>query len=138
MNNNYKKLNNEYYKYVKYKKKYFKLKMNQSGGEITEMSMEQAEFTFNFDIPYETSIKKYQTNDGKNFFLVNIKLNDDSNKPVLFALGGISDKSFRKTATVVLGKLGELGTKFSELYLLQYASFTSDQISACYARDEAK
>lgn len=138
MNYNDKKLNNEYYKYVKYKKKYLKLKMNQSGGSITKMPMGKDEFILGFDIPYETIINKYQTDDGKDLFLVKIKLNDDTEKPVLFGLAGISDKSFRGTSTVILEKLGELETKFSELYLLQYASFTGDQNLACSARDEEK
>ena len=139
MNNNYKKLNNEYYKYVKYKKKYLKLRMDLSGGTLTEMdTVPPAEFTFVIDIRYESSIKKYKTEDDKDFFLVNIKLNEDQGKPVLFALAGISDTSFKKTTKVILAKLDELATKFSELYLLQYASFTSEQKSACSARDEVK
>jgi hypothetical protein len=112
--------------------------MNQSGGGITKLPIEKDEFTFGFDIPYEPIINKYQTDDGKIFFLVKIKLNDEPEKPVLFGMAGISDKSFRGTASVILDKLGEIETKFSELYLLQYASFTVDQILACSARDEVK
>jgi len=49
--------------------------MNQSGGSITKMPIEKDEFTLGFDIPYETTISKYQTEDGKKLFLVKIKLN---------------------------------------------------------------
>lgn len=137
-----KKLNNEYYKYTKYKKKYLKLKMNQLGGTIENIHMEEDDFRFSdipfSDITYETTINKYRTDDGKIFFLVKIKLNDDKDKPVLFGMAGISKNSFKGTATVILKKLDELATKFSELYLLQYASFDKDQNDACSARDEAK
>jgi hypothetical protein len=63
-------------------------------------------------------------------------LNKDEDKPVLFMLAGVSEKSFKKSSKILLEKLDVLTNKFKNIYLIQYSSFGDDQISACQKRDE--
>jgi len=66
--------------------------------------------------------------------LIEIELNKDD-KPVLFGLAGMSHKSFIGTSKIIINKLESLKTKFSKVYLLEYASLTNDQNEACKNRD---
>ena len=51
---------------------------------------------------------------GKKIHIIKITLNEDKDKPVLFALAGMSHKSFVGTSTVILSKLNLLKEKFKE------------------------
>lgn len=135
------------YKYCKYKNKYLKLKENQLGGalydnipkikeEITDKYTISGFLSPLIDMPYKTSKLLFEDEEGKKIHIIKITLNDDDNNPVLFALAGISHKSFMGTSTVILSKLDILATKFKEVYLVEYADFTEEQKKACNERDE--
>lgn len=128
-------------KYYKYKNKYLRLKRNQLGGGLTEEIKDKNTISDFLppliDIHYETS-KLLFTDDetGKKIHIIKITLNEDKDKPVLFALAGMSHKSFVGTSTVILSKLNLLKEKFKEIYLAEYADFSEDQSKACKERDE--
>ena len=82
------------------------------------------------------SLNTYNFN-GNDIHIFKIILNNDD-KPVLFALAGISNNSFNGTSAVILNKLELLGTKFKEIYLVEYSSFGQKQIDACGLRDKLK
>jgi len=132
-------------KYLKYKSKYLNL-INQKGGDI----IRTAKTTNNKiikdflsipidmpDIPYKITKYSYEI-DNKTLHLIKIKLNSDKDKPILFALGGMSHKSFIGTANIILNKLDLIKTKFRVIYLLEYDSFKETQNSACSQRDIIK
>lgn len=128
-------------KYYKYKNKYLKLKRNQLGGGLTEEIKDKNTISDFLppliDIHYETSKLLFTDDDtGKKIHIIKITLNEDKDKPVLFALAGMSHKSFVGTSTVILSKLDSLNTKFKEIYLAEYADFSEDQSKACKERDE--
>ena len=129
-----------YYKYKKYYNKYLNIKKNINllGGSMIHQTndiQEIKEFLELQHIPNNISKLTYKIDD-KDFYLINIKLNDDDNKPILFLLAGMSHKSFLGTSNIILSKLDELKNKFKEIYLLEYASFKPDQINACNIRDD--
>ena len=114
--------NDNYCKYVKYKYKYIKLKnmTNQVGGTIEIPSITNDEsiilaFLSPLVIPFPMDKMTYNVN-GHIIHIIKITLNQDD-KPVLFALAGISHKSFVGTSTVILSKLDLLKEKFKEIYL---------------------
>jgi hypothetical protein len=78
------------------------------------------------DDKYKYSKIEYEIN-GKKIYIIKIVLNDEGDKPVLFALAGMSHKSFLGTSNIIISKLDDLATKFKEIYLLEYDSFTDDQ-----------
>lgn len=128
-------------KYYKYKNKYLKIKGNQLGGELTEEITDK--YTISgfllplIDIPYKTSKLLFIDEEtGKKIHIIKITLNEDKDKPVLFALAGMSHKSFVGTSTVILSKLNLLKEKFKEIYLAEYANFSEDQSKACKERDK--
>ena len=126
-------------KYLKYKNKYIKLKIvNQLGGALTIIDNTNnrdtlIEFLATITIPPEISKITYNIN-GNIIHIVKIILNQDD-KPVLFALAGISHKSFIGTSAVILNKLDLLSRKFKEIYLVEYESFRKKQDDACNIRD---
>jgi hypothetical protein len=133
-------------KYLKYKNKYIKLKykQNQIGGSlnivdnINYINDLAKIIEFLGPIPHEININKTTYNvNGNIIHIVKIILNQDD-KPVLFALAGISHKSFIGTSTVILSKLDLLSQKFKELYLIEYESFKPKQDEACGRRDSYK
>jgi len=130
-------------KYLKYKNKYQELKKNrnQKGGAMTIESTTNdekviSEFMSPLVIPYETTKTTYNIN-GNIIHLIKIILNSDV-KPVLFTFAGMSHKSFLGTSSVVVSKLDLLKDKFKEIYLVEYASFSPNQINACGKRDTVK
>jgi hypothetical protein len=133
-------------KYLKYKNKYIKLKnkQNQLGGApniiniINNINDRSKLIEFLGPIPHEININKTTYNvNGNIIHVVKITLNQDD-KPVLFALAGISHKSFIGTSTVILNKLDLLSQKFKEVYLVEYESFKTKQDEACGRRDMYK
>jgi len=150
-----------YSKYIKYKNKYInlqnKINIQQTGGSAlasggsdasdasdTSLAIGISESfdakTFfgltTFDETKYIPIKTRYTFNGKDIHLFNIELNKDEDKPVLFMLAGVSEKSFKKSSKILLEKLDVLTNKFKNIYLIQYSSFGDDQISACQKRDE--
>jgi hypothetical protein len=132
-------------KYLKYKNKYIKLKIgNQFGGALNIIDNTNNRDTlieFLAPIPHEIippKINKITYNiNGNIIHIVKIILNTDD-KPVLFALAGISHKSFIGTSAVILSKLDLLKKKFKELYLVEYESFREKQDNACSIRDSCR
>ena len=141
------------YKYCKYKNKYLKLRGigEQIGGSIVRG--EQIDDIFmvsKFLSPLDdpklfTTIKLEFNCDDKIIHIIKITFTNEKNKkneniydentPVLFALGGISHKSFVGTSTVILSKLNLLKKKFKEIYLIEYSDFAEMQGDACNKRD---
>jgi len=136
------------YKYCKYKNKYLKLKENQLGGALYDNIPKIIEETENknilsefllplLDIHYKTIKLLFEDEKTrKKIHIIKITLNQDKKKPVLFALAGISHKSFMGTSSVIIPKLQLLETKFKEVYLVEYADFSDEQDKACNKRDE--
>jgi hypothetical protein len=133
-------------KYLKYKNKYIKLKYKQNklGGALN--IVDNINYINDIDkiikflgpIPHEININKITYNvNGNIIHIVKIILNQDD-KPVLFALAGISHRSFIGTSTVILSKLDLLTQKFKEVYLIDYESFKTKQDEACNIRDRYK
>lgn len=132
-----------YYKYIKYKYKYIKLKniKNQVGGAIETSSIINDKSTIlaflsPLVIPFTMNKMTYDVN-GYIIHIIKIILNQDD-KPVLFALAGISHKSFVGTSTVILSKLNLLKEKFKEIYLVEYDSYKPMQNIACEMRNKNK
>ena len=147
-----------YSKYIKYKNKYINLKnkinIQQTGGSALASSDSDASDTSlatgiselidaktffgltTFDETKYIPIKTRYTFNGKDIHLFNIELNKDEDKPVLFMLAGVSEKSFKKSSKILLEKLDVLTNKFKNIYLIQYSSFGDDQIHACQLRDK--
>jgi hypothetical protein len=93
---------------------------NQVGGTIEIPSITNDEsiilaFLSPLVIPFPMDKMTYNVN-GHIIHIIKITLNQDD-KPVLFALAGISHKSFVGTSTVILSKLDLLKEKFKEIYL---------------------
>jgi hypothetical protein len=144
-----------YSKYIKYKNKYINLqnKINlQSGGSalasgggsdtslVTGISDSIDARTFlglkeSDEIKYIPIKTTYKTSEGKDIHLINIELNEDKDKPVLFMLAGASHESFKKSSKILLDKLDVLTNKFKNIYIIQYESFKEDQKRACGLRD---
>jgi hypothetical protein len=135
MESNYKK------KYLKYRNKYLNLKnlkIKQLGGQVNKENMSKVDDEFISKI--ETNLQgkeyekiKYLDDDCNPMYIVKIKLNDDE-KPILFCLAGFSNKSFSNTSNVILPKLDQLRTKFSQIYLFEYNSLKKSQDIACKER----
>ena len=129
-------------KYYKYKNKYLRLKGNQLGGGLTEKITDKNKISDFLNLiyihdEYETSKLLFiDEKTGKKIHIIKITLNQDKNKPVLFALAGMSHKSFVGTSSVIIPKLQLLETKFKEVYLVEYADFSAEQNKACKKRDE--
>jgi hypothetical protein len=125
-------------KYYKYKNKYKQLKIkNQLGGSLNHPDNKDELITF-LGLSKSQEIE-YNIN-GNKISIFKIILNEDTNPdyPVLFALAGMSEKSFKGTSKVILDNLDLLKTKFKELYLVNYVSFTGKQNDACESRDKLK
>jgi hypothetical protein len=73
---------------------------------------------------------------GKNIHLINIELNKDEDKPVLFMVGGVSNRSFGNSSKILLDKLDVLTNKFKNIYMIEYDSFKGDQTIACQKRND--
>ena len=140
-------MNNYKEKYLKYYNKYLKLKNNTLKGGSTrqEISIETNNDSDNINAFFAPEFnkkkiyiiqKKTITINDKIFYLIEIKLNNDTEKPILFALAGLSHKSFIGTSNIILSKLDDLAKKFQTVYLLEYASFSKEQSNACKERDE--
>jgi len=122
-------------KYIKYKTKYIKYKQSQLGGcgssvatEISIFKDEIAKKLGKYDI-------KLLESDGK-LNIISIK-SDKQNKPNLVMLAGFSHKSFMNSSNIIIKHIDELLEKFN-IYLIQYASYASEQSKACKIRDEKK
>jgi len=142
------------YKYCKYKNKYLKLRgtgVQIGGGDIErgvqlyDISMVSKFLSPLDDTNLFTTIKIPFNCDGKIIHIIKIIFNDakkelnyNENTPVLFALGGMSHKSFVGTSTVILSKLNLLKTKFKEIYLIEYSDFGEMQNEACSRRNILK
>jgi hypothetical protein len=139
-----------YSKYIKYKNKYInlqnKINIQQTGGsalasggaDIKTEPINAKTFlglTESDEIKYIPIKTTYKTSDGKDINLINIELNKDEDKPVLFMLAGVSRNSFQKSSKILLDKLDVLQNKFKNIYIIEYSSFGDDQISACQLRD---
>lgn len=138
------------YKYCKYKNKYLKLRGMgvQIGGsverveQIYDISMVSKFLSPLDDTNLFTTIKIEFNCDDKKIHVIKIIFKDEKNEykynentPVLFALGGMSHKSFVGTSTVILSKLNLLKKKFKEIYLIEYSDFGKMQGDACNERD---
>ena len=149
MNSNseiYMNSNSEIYsKYIKYKNKYInlqnKINLQQTGGSALASGTSELNETKEFlnlkeseEIKY-IPIKTKYTFSGKDIYLINIELNKDEDKPVLFMLAGVSHNSFVKSSSILLNKLDVLKNKFKNIYIIEYASFSDDQGKACTLRD---
>jgi len=116
--------------------------MNQLCGTVNgvEIIPEDNKFIENIKeyIPTEFlyNVFKYLNDDGACLYVFKIELNQDP-KPILFSLAGFSNNSFSGTTKVILGKLKDLGTKFSEIYMFEYESLKPLQDKACCERDES-
>jgi len=139
------------YKYCKYKNKYLKLRGLgvQIGGSIErEEHIDDISMVSKFLSPLDdnklfTTIKIPFNCDDKKIHIIKITFKDEKdeyneNTPVLFALGGISHKSFVGTSTVILSKINLLKTKFKEIYLIEYSDFGEMQNGACSRRNIIK
>jgi hypothetical protein len=141
------------YKYCKYKNKYLKLRGLgvQIGGSVGRVEqIDNISMVSKFLSPLDdnklfTTIKIQFNCDDKKIHIIKITFKDEKdeykyneNTPVLFALGGISHKSFVGTSTVILSKLNLLKKKFKEIYLIEYSDFGKMQDLACTERDDIK
>jgi hypothetical protein len=146
-----------YSKYIKYKNKYInlqnKINIQQTGGSALASGDSDASDTSlatgisesidaktffglpEFDENKYIPIKTRYTINGKDINLFNIELNKDEDKPVLFMLAGVSEKSFKKSSKILLEKLDVLTNKFKNIYMIEYSSFGDDQTRACGLRD---
>jgi hypothetical protein len=140
-------------KYNKYYTKYKNIKKNILGGasneaqiislplELNKESTNDTTIIRSFlapdlkDTKYKYSKIEYEINDKK-VYIIKIVLNEEVDKPVLFALAGMSHKSFLGTSNIIISKLDDLAIKFKEIYLLEYDSFKREQMIACQKRDE--
>ena len=142
-----------YSKYIKYKNKYInlqnKINIQQTGGTAlasgggggggSDMSSIDAKTFLGLkesdEIKYIPIKTTYKTSEDKDINLINIELNEDKDKPVLFMLAGASHESFKKSSKILLDKLDVLTNKFKNIYIIQYESFKEDQKRACGLRD---
>jgi hypothetical protein len=127
--------------YLKYKFKYLNLRKQSGGAIYIDKTIDKCEiikFIEFEEIPDKIIITKTTyIVDNNSIHIVKIVLNQDD-KPVLFVVAGISHKSFLGTSHIILNKLTELGTKFKEIYLVEYDSFKDNQNEACINRDKIK
>jgi hypothetical protein len=146
-----------YSKYIKYKNKYInlqnKINLQQSGGSALSDSSSggsalaaSSGYIKSESTDAKTFLKLKESDEikstittytfgGKNIHLINIELNKDESKPVLFMVGGLSNRSFGNSSKILLDKLDVLTNKFKNIYMIEYASFYDDQVTACGLRD---
>jgi len=127
-------------KYLKYKSKYLKLKTQQIGGGWSNaedygkscqpvLNLEKWEIN-QYDVDYKD--KTLTFNIIKYFF------EESKDKPVLFAMAGISTKSFSNSAKVVVDNIEKLKGKFSSVYMINYDPLKQAQIDVCGKYNELK
>ena len=132
-------------KTIKYKNKYINLKsdlrINQRGGTITKL--DETDPLFNFPIPdkkitfntFKVGGELYGKDYSCNINLVKIKLDDKTDKPILFVVAGFSSESFMSACYVILTKLKSLQTKFSSVYIIDYSGMKDFQNFVCDQRE---
>jgi hypothetical protein len=128
---------NNYNKYIKYKKKYNKLKNGGSNNNNSKLIIDNGDID-NFLQPliYPKIEKLLFIKNEKTLSILNIILDIDNSKPVLIVVAGISHNSFISTTKIILTKLYELQLKFKNIYIIDCDSYKSNQIEACGIRDK--
>jgi len=132
-----------YNKYLKYKNKYLEYKnITFIGGSRLYIDDNIAYFTNKIeeDMSFNNilnKIKDIYTVEYiflRNCYLIKIIKNSKYTN-ILFALAGISTKSFMGTSTVILQNIDLLMEKFDIIYLIDYSYYSDIQKIACQKRD---
>jgi len=124
-------------KYLKYKTKYLTLKAQQTGG-----GWEDAE-EYGKTVPTVLDLTGWKINqytveykkDTLTFNIIKYSFDepgDDAEyKPVLFAMAGVSSRSFSNSAKVIVDNIEKLRKKFSSVYMINYDPLKDYQNTAC-------
>lgn len=127
-------------KYLKYKTKYLTLRSLQTGG-----GWDNAE-AYGKTLPTVLDLTGWKLNqynaeyikDTLTFNIIKYDFDESEDKPVLFAMAGISSKSFSNSAKVVVENINKLKGKFSSVYIINYDPLKTYQNAACGAYDQLK
>lgn len=127
-------------KYLKYKTKYLTLKAQQTGGGWDNAEEYGKTLPTVLDLTgwkinqYNAEYKK----DTLTFNIIKYSFDESEDKPVLFAMAGISSKSFSNSAKVIVENVDKLKAKFSSVYMINYDPLKQYQIEACRTYDDLK
>lgn len=127
-------------KYLKYKTKYLTLRSLQIGG-----GWKDAE-EYGKTLPTALDLKGWKLKEFESkyndetltFNIIKFSFEETEDKPVLFAMAGVSSKSFSNSAQVVVGNIEKLRAKFSSVYMINYDPLKQYQNKACGSYDKIK
>ena len=137
-----------YNKYLKYKNKYIKYKNETNttlmGGSRLIINDEGDINYFKSKIEEDSNFINLlnKVNDIynieyiyiRNCYLIKISKNSNYTN-ILFAIAGISTKSFMGTSSIILNNINSLMKKFDIIYLVDYSFYSESQKIACQKRD---
>jgi len=122
------------YKYLKYKNKYLNLQTQKEAedyGKTLPTILDLKGWKINqFNVEYK--------GETLTFNIIKYSFEESEDKPVLFAMAGISSKSFSNSAQVIVSNIEKLRGKFSSVYMINYDPLKQYQIKACGTYDKLK
>ena len=130
-------------KYLKYKTKYLTLRSLQIGGGWKDAEEYGKTLPTSLDLK-GWKLKEFDALYKDETLTFNIikysfeEFEESGYKPVLFAMAGISSKSFSNSAQVIVGNIEKLRGKFSSVYMINYDPLKQYQNKACESYDKIK